>query len=83
VSEAMKLVPYDDPEPRTGSAGDWWALGKLESSVRNADGSLRTFGVEVGISLTPHGDYLHCEDEYWRLVAEKLPVIAKQVAAGV
>ena len=79
MAEAMKLVPYDEPESRTGSMGDWWALGKLESSVQNPDGSMRTFSVEVGISLTPHGDYLHAEAEYWRLVAEKLPLIAERL----
>jgi hypothetical protein len=79
VPEAMKLVPYETPEARTGSMGDWWALGKLESSVQNPDGSMRTFSVEVGISLTPHGDYLHAEQEYWALVAEKLPLIAERL----
>ena len=40
---------------------------------------MRTFSVEVGISLAPHGDYLHAEDDYWRLVAEKLPLIAERL----
>jgi len=65
-----------------GSAGDWWALGKVESAVQNPDGSMRTFSVEVGISLAPRGDYLHCEADFWKLVGEKLPDIARIIAAG-
>jgi hypothetical protein len=80
-NEQMTLVPYDNPQARSGSGGDWWALGKLESAVQNADGSMRTFSVEVGIGLHPHGDYLHCEDDYWQLVSEKLPAIAQQVGS--
>ena len=70
-------MPYETPELRQGSLGDWWALGKLESAVQNPDGSVRTFSVEVGLSLTPHGDFQPREQEFWRLVAEKLPEIAK------
>ncbi len=81
-NDEMNLVPYEAPQARSGSGGDWWALGKLESAVQNADGSFRTFSVEVGISLQPHGDYLHCEDDYWKLVAEMLPKIGQQVAPG-
>ena len=81
MKDDMRLIPYDQPEERHGSQGQWWALGKLESAVQNADGSVRTFSVEVGVSLTPHGDYLHCEPEFWRLVAEKLPAIAGQIPA--
>ena len=80
--DEMKLVPYDNPEPRTGNAGDWWALGKVESAVKNTDGSMRTFSVEVGLSLAPRGDYLHCEADFWKLVTEKLPEIARIIADG-
>ncbi len=82
MSEESKLVPYKEPSPRQGTMGDWWALGKLESAVTNPDGSLRTFSVEVGVSLTPHGDFQHCEQAFWQLVAEKLPIIARQLAGG-
>jgi hypothetical protein len=80
LSEELRLVPFDTPELRHGATGDWWALGELEGSVRNPDGSRRTFTVEVGLSLTPHGDILHHEQAFWRLVAEKLPLIAKELA---
>jgi hypothetical protein len=80
LSEDLKLVPFDKPEMRHGATGDWWALGELEGSVRNPDGSRRTFTVEVGLSLTPHGDILHHEQEFWRMVSEKLPLIAKELA---
>lgn len=80
VNDDMKLVPYDEPEERTGSLGDWWAIGKVESSVQNADGSLRTFSVEVGVSLTPHGDFQHTAGDYWQLLAKQLPLIAQKIA---
>ena len=73
-------MPYSTPELRHGSLGDWWALGKMESAVQNPDGSVRTFSVEVGLSLTPHGDFQQREREFWRLVAEKLPQIAGMLA---
>ena len=79
MNEQPVLKPYEAPEQRYGSVGEWWALGKLESTVQNPDGSVRTFSVEVGVSLTPHGDYLHCEDEFWQLVAKRLPEIARQL----
>ena len=82
MKDEMKLVAYESPVARTGSAGDWWALGKIESAVKNSDGSMRTFSVEVGISLAPRGDYLHCEAEFWKLVGEKLPDIARIIAEG-
>jgi hypothetical protein len=75
--EARPLRRTRGPQREHGRLG--WALGKLESSVQNPDGSLRTFSVEVGISLTPHGDYLHAEADYWTLVAEKLPQIAERL----
>jgi hypothetical protein len=31
------------------------------------------------LSLIPHGDILHREEEFWRMVAEKLPLIAKEL----
>ena len=79
MGEELTLVPYAIPEKRRGDSGDWWALGKVERSVRNPDGSVRTFCVEVGLSLKPHGDYLHVEGDFWRLVADKLPLIAEQL----
>ena len=79
LSEDLRLVPFDVPELRHGATGDWWALGQLEGSVRNPDGSRRTFTVEVGLSLIPHGDILHREEEFWQMVAEKLPLIAKEL----
>jgi hypothetical protein len=54
----------------------------LEGSVRNPDGSRRTFTVEVGLSLNPRGDILHNEAEFWQLVAEKLPLIAQEIVSG-
>jgi hypothetical protein len=78
----FSLRPYDTPELRHSGSGDWWAIGCIEGSIRNSDGSLRMFSVEVGMSITPHGDYIRAEPEYWRLVAEKLPLIAEQLAAG-
>ena len=80
MNEEITLVPYAIPEKRYGDVGDWWALAKVEQSVQNPDGSRRTFSVEVGLSLKPHGDYLHVEKDFWRLVAEKLPLIADQLA---
>ena len=82
LSEDLRLVPFDAPELRHGATGDWWALGELEGSVRNPDGSRRTFTVEVGLSLIPRGDILHREEEFWRMVAEKLPLIAQKLAPG-
>lgn len=82
MTDDLTLRPYAAPERRRASFGDWWALGKLEGEIQNPDGSKRTFGVEVGLSITPHGDILHCEDEFWRLVREKLPLIAEQLAGG-
>ena len=82
ASEDLRLVPYDKPELRHGATGDWWALGELEGSVRNPDGSRRTFTVEVGLSLNPRGDILHNEAEFWQLVAEKLPLIAQEIVSG-
>ncbi len=82
MHDQLTLRPYDAPERRHGSAGDWWALGRIERAVQNPDGSMRTFSVEVGVSLTPHGDFLHVEKDFWRLVGEKLPLIAKQLAMG-
>jgi hypothetical protein len=83
LSEELRLVPFETPELRHGATGDWWALGELEGSVRNPDGSRRTFTVEVGLSLNPHGDILHHEQAFWRLVAEKLPLIAKELSPEV
>ncbi len=80
LNDELKLVPYEKPELRHGSMGDWWALGKMESAVQNPDGSMRTFSVEVGLSLTPHGDFQPREAEFWRLVAAKLPQIAEQLS---
>ena len=82
LTDDLTLSPYAAPERRRASLGDWWALGKLEGVVQNPDGSKRTFSVEVGLSLTPHGDILHCEDEFWRLVGEKLPLIAQELGGG-
>jgi hypothetical protein len=82
LSEELKLVPFEKPELRHGATGDWWALGELEGSVQNPDGSRRTFTVEVGLNLTPHGDILHHEAEFWQMVAEKLPQIAKELSPG-
>jgi hypothetical protein len=79
ANEDLRLVPYETPELRHGATGDWWALGELEGSVRNPDGSRRTFTVEVGLSLSPRGDIMHNEEEFWRLVADKLPLIAKEL----
>jgi hypothetical protein len=79
LSEDLRLVPFDVPELRHGATGDWWALGEVEGSVRNPDGSRRTFTVEVGLSLIPHGDILHREEEFWRMVADKLPLIAQKL----
>ena len=42
LSEDLRLVPFDVPELRHGATGDWWALGELEGSVRNPDGSVAT-----------------------------------------
>jgi hypothetical protein len=77
-----ELRPYDTPELRHAPGGDWWAIGRIESGIRNPDGSLRTFSVEVGMSIEPHGDFIRCEEAFWRLVAEKLPLIAQQLSAG-
>jgi hypothetical protein len=82
LTDDPKLWPYAAPERRRGSFGDWWALGKLEREMQNQDGSKRSFTVEVGVSLTPHGDFLHCEEEFWRLVGEKLPLIAQELGGG-
>ena len=82
MKDNLTLTPYAVPERRRTSFDDWWALGKLEGAVQNPDGSKRTFSVEVGLSITPHGDTLHCEDEFWRLVEEKLPLIAQQLGEG-
>ncbi|TMB95579.1 MAG: hypothetical protein E6J42_10335 [Chloroflexi bacterium] len=82
MAEQFTLRPYDEPLLRHGAAGDWWSLGRVESSIQNPDGSIRTFTVEVGLSITPHGDFLHCEEDFWRLVAEKLPMIAQQLASA-
>jgi len=82
LNDDLKLRPYAVPERRWASYGDWWALGELEGAIRNPDGSRRTFTVEVGLSLSPHGDIAHCEKEFWRLVREKLPLIAEQLASG-
>ncbi len=82
MNDELKLRPYAVPERRQGSYGDWWALAELEGAIKNPDGSRRTFTVEVGVSLTPHGDILHHEKEFWRLVGEKLPLIAERLASG-
>ena len=82
VTNDLTLRPYAAPERRRVISGDWWALGQIEGVVQNPDGSKRTFSVEVGLSITPHGDILHCEEEFWRLVVEKLPLIAEELGGG-
>jgi len=82
MSEQFTLRPYEEPQRRQAGGADWWSLGRVESEIQNPDGSIRSFSVEVGLTITPHGDFLHCEEAFWRLVAEKLPLIAQHLASN-